>query len=292
MSIFSVGTWSLLGLVYLLAGVTLWLIANVRTEIVPKETVGFKRILLCFYSAWAVLLSVSVPEMPRSRYVRLVFIFYVGYSFAISLVFQAFFTTFLVEPGYGRGFQTYPELTEAHIVFGEIDIVQIILDPEYRDLISTQYVVNCGELTKCVLRAMFQKDMMTLTGANFPHYLALKHGVHDVSKVVCFFPDVVFNAQLGIAMHKGEPLLPMLNKYMRKCIEAGILTKYWSELKHTYRWEGFNKLSEDKLYFVFKLQHLWPVFILLFCGYVICFIVFNLEICMGMFRKFFRKMKK
>ena len=45
-------------------------------------------------------MGVSVPEMPRIFRVRTLFILFLLYSFALGTIFQSFFTSFLVSPGY------------------------------------------------------------------------------------------------------------------------------------------------------------------------------------------------
>ncbi|KAJ9595013.1 hypothetical protein L9F63_013679, partial [Diploptera punctata] len=279
-SIFSVVTWIMLMVIYLLGSLTLWFVSNVHIHNHRMESISSRNIMQCFYNAWAIFLGVSVTEIPRTCNVRLLFIFYVCYCYAVSMVFQAFFTTFLVEPGYGRGFTSYEEMIANNVTYGFIDALEnSVLETGYEDHKGAKLLQDCADITQCVLRAMSEGDMMLFTGANFPYYLALKRGIHDVSKFVCFYHDIVMLAQLSIGTQKGNPLLSMLNEHVQKCLEGGIPEMFWSQLKHTYRLRAEKKSDESDMYFVFTVRLLAPAFILLFCGYVISFIVLVFEVC-------------
>jgi hypothetical protein len=73
-------------------------------------------------AAWAVLLGVSVPALPVSSGMRFPFIIYVWYCFAIRTIFQAFFTTYLVEPGYEATIETLDDVLRRGLKFGSYDV--------------------------------------------------------------------------------------------------------------------------------------------------------------------------
>jgi hypothetical protein len=69
------------------------------------------------YNTWAVTVGLSVTEMPRSIVLRLTLICFVWYCFAMSTVFQAFFTSYLVDPGYQTQLTTLEGILESCIEF-------------------------------------------------------------------------------------------------------------------------------------------------------------------------------
>jgi Ligand-gated ion channel. len=203
MSIFSNSTWMSLGLFYVLSGFIFWFISNINKASGSNESNPFRKIAQCFYNVLASLLGVSVPEMPRTQSVRLFFIFYVIYCLAVTVVFQSFFTTFLVKPGYGRLVETFDELFGNNVVYGKIEILELMSsDADFEINFTPKEIVDCGDVTTCVERAIFKGDIALFTGANFPYYLALKLGVRDVSKFVCFGIYKLLTAQLSIGVHK------------------------------------------------------------------------------------------
>ncbi|KAJ9594453.1 hypothetical protein L9F63_014065 [Diploptera punctata] len=281
-SIFTVPSWFMLGFVYLIVSLTMWIISNIM-KTWNFEPDCFRKVADSLYNSWAILLGVSVTELPTSPYVRFLFIIYVSYCFAMTTVFGAFFTTFLIEPGYDRGFKSYEEMNNQGIEYGSLDLVdQIIQISDNEEHLRMKSKIDCSYITGCVERAMFEKNLAVLTGSNFPYFLALKHGVTDVNRVVCFL-DTVFDVYVPIAMHVGNPLLPLLDRHIRQCVEAGVGEKFWSEVKHLLQLEAKRKYSENEMYFVFGLNHLGPVFILLLCGYSLSILVFVLEIIVGKF---------
>ena len=78
--------------------------------ILANETDFYKNMLSCFYSMWAILVGTSVTQMPVTSRVRVIFILWVLYSLAISTIFQAFFTSFLIEPTKEKGITTVEEM--------------------------------------------------------------------------------------------------------------------------------------------------------------------------------------
>jgi Ligand-gated ion channel. len=278
MSIFTKVTWISLGLFYLLAGFMLWLISNTRKTLRRSESNSFRKIAQCFYSTWAILLGVSVPEMPKTESVRWFFIFYVGYCFAVSMVFQAFFTTFLVEPGYGNLIVTADKVFGRGVAYGYIDTLEMLAPHyDYTDHLKAKTRVNYSDIIACVERCMFKADITLLVGVSIPYYVALKNGIHDVNKFVCFGPHIFMTAQLSIGVHRGHPILPLLDTHITRSFEGGFVEEYWSALKHTYKLQAI-KRDEDDMYFVFSMNHMQPVFVLLLCGYVVCFVVFVFEL--------------
>jgi hypothetical protein len=67
---------------------------------------------------------VSVPEMPRYWKLRIFFLIYVCCGFALNIVFQALFVSYLVEPGYGEKFATFQELLDSSVNYGFIAVVE------------------------------------------------------------------------------------------------------------------------------------------------------------------------
>ena len=73
------------------------------------------------YTIWAVVTSVSVPEMPRTTKLRIFFFMWTCYCLVISTVFQSFFTSYLIDPGvlnqissteelYSKNFSLYADI--------------------------------------------------------------------------------------------------------------------------------------------------------------------------------------
>ena len=71
-----------------------------------------------FLNCWAALMSTAMPWMPLSIRMRLYMILWILYALALSTIFQAFFTLFLVVPGYQKSIVTIEEMIESGINYG------------------------------------------------------------------------------------------------------------------------------------------------------------------------------
>ncbi|KAJ9580337.1 hypothetical protein L9F63_003972 [Diploptera punctata] len=274
MSLFSLYTWLCLGLVPILVGVAFWFFSNI-----PERNINFtafNMISRCFSAAWAVLLGISVPRMPLSLRMRCLFIIYVWYCFAISTVFQAFFTTYIVEPGYEPSLHTVDDVVESGLAFASYGVYK---DTEFiaeLEMISKfKHVVEINNYSELVEQLLFRKSVFLLSSIYGSEFMASKFYFGNEDNVVCFLDDSLMTISYGVALPKGSPFLEILNVHIRMLLESGFFERHWSELLHTVKLQA--KQHEDSEYVVFNLSHLSPVFILLLLGYVLCLIVFFLE---------------
>ncbi|KAJ9578749.1 hypothetical protein L9F63_005038 [Diploptera punctata] len=273
--LFSTSTWISMGFVFIFVGVLFWGLSNCPT--LRNDFTGFNLLAQCFSAAWAVLLGVSVPQMPLSLGTRSLFIIYVWYCFAISTVFQAYFTTYLVEPGYEARLETLDDVMQAGLKFGYYKILKSLrskLDFEELDVFDEK---ECFDINECIRSVMFNREIFAIAVTYFPSYLASVSGFHEHSKIVCFLDKSIFSMPMGAAVPKGHPLLDILNIHIRRCLEGGLLETYWSKLKHEVNLKA-NYTDEDSEFVVFSLTHLTPVFLLLFNGYILSLIMFASEI--------------
>jgi len=105
-NIFYVDMWICFALSVVLAVVTVRCISNYGHKSHLHQSNSYSNISSVTTNIIAVVLSVSVNTQPRSTPLRLFFLCWVSYSVAISTVFQAYLTTFLVEPGYEKPIRT------------------------------------------------------------------------------------------------------------------------------------------------------------------------------------------
>ncbi|KAJ9580361.1 hypothetical protein L9F63_003996 [Diploptera punctata] len=269
-----------MGLVFIFVSILFWILSNYPTR--RTNFNGFSLLAQCFSGAWAVLLGISVPQMPLSLGTRSLFIIYVWYCFAISTVFQAYFTTYLVEPGYEARFETLDDVYRAGLKYAFSDIMGALrktVDIEEVDVFEKETFADSMEGFSGV---MFKRKTFTTTTLVYPLHLARLSGFDDESKVVCYLDESIVTWAFGALLTKGHPLLQILNIHIKRCIEGGLLEGYWSKIKHDTNLKA-NKTDENSEYVVFSLTHLSPLFIVLFFGYVLSVSSFLCELVL--FRK-------
>ena len=82
-----------------------------------QESGAYSSATNCLLNAWSVLTAVAVPRMPHGHSLRILFFSWVVYSLAIDTIFQAFVTTYLIDPGRQHQINNYQELIRNNFSF-------------------------------------------------------------------------------------------------------------------------------------------------------------------------------
>jgi hypothetical protein len=252
------------------------------------ESYNFRHLLSSLQSAWSIFMGVSVPEMPRISKLRILFLLYVCYCFAISTVFQAFFTSYLVESGFEEGFKSLDDVLKSNLVYGFNSALEFLfmqfdfVDPR----IYTRPRVECSDLRKCVERLIFDRDIAAIVMRRCVNYVGIINGVDERNKMICFLENPSLSIHMASYLPKGSLLLNRINSVLRRYLESGMLNRYWSHLT----WEEILK-SNAKLgnisseeFVPFSVSHLIPAFKVIIFGHVLSFILFLVEIFVGRLR--------
>jgi hypothetical protein len=286
---YGTSVWLTMAGLFLVVIVVWWCLANWRYRTV-KQSAAFRTLSQCFYIAWAVTFGVSVPKMPNTWILRYVFLLYVCYCFVMSTVFQAFFVSYLVEPGYDKKFETVDEVLSAGLFYGYNEIYEIIMDmagyKEHRKFPSSRRL-DCSDMMKCLQRIVTDADLCTLSAPPFIQYMSSKMGIHDGAKYLCTLEEYTVTTGFISVLRNGSPHLQRFNALTMLVVEAGLLQRYWTELLWNVKLRSNNWVDEgDKnMYFVFSLSHISAAFSVLVFGYLFSAAVFVSEI-------FFRKIRE
>jgi hypothetical protein len=107
---------------------------------------------------------VSVNTQPRSAPLRLFFFCWVCYSVAISTVFQAYLTTFLIEPGYEEPIRTVEQMLNSEINFGFLGTYKNLFPDisEPVDLAIFKDALKCPNKTTCFMWATTYHNVSTI----------------------------------------------------------------------------------------------------------------------------------
>jgi hypothetical protein len=286
---YEVSVWLTMATVFVVMNVVWWCIANWRYRSV-KELAIFQTLSHCFYMAWAVTVGVSVPKMPNTWNLRCLFLLYVCYCFAMSTVFQAFFFSYLVQPGCGKRFETVDEVLHSNVFYGYNEFYELVMDmagyKEHRRFPSSRRV-DCSDMMQCLQRIVTDADLCTLSASPFIQYLSSQMGIHDGTKYLCALEEYKVTTGFVSVFRNGSPHLNRFNTLTVRVLEAGLLDRYWTELIWNVRLRSENRVDEDdeNMYFVFSLSHISPAFSVLMFGYVFSAVVFLSEI-------FFKKIRE
>ena len=279
LSIYTISLWFVLLLVLVLTVLLFSYAANIHNVSV-KESHIFKTLTSSFVNAWAVFIGVSVPQMPRTTILRAYFFLFVCYSFAICTVFQAFFVTYLVEPGYGKPISSFDELLLKGIIFERVEVLDF-----GTSLVNVELEFNsksqsyCTEYEKCVSNVIKYKNNSLKAVLGHADYVAKKLGITERSNAVCWLEDVQVDFYMTSYVTKGSYFVERMNSIIRLCMEAGLNKKLFSESMNSVLVKnGGRNVFENEDVFVFSISHLAPAFGALIIGCLISCVVFLFEI--------------
>jgi hypothetical protein len=156
--------WLTMATVFLLMAILWWALANWQHSSL-KDSSKFQALSFCLYNAWALSMGVSATNTPNTWKFRFLFLVYIWYCFALSTVFQAFFTSYLVEPGYGKNFETFDELLNSSVTYGNHDALELGMATtsikEYGRFPSSRRQ-ECNDMKECMKRIANHSQLCTL----------------------------------------------------------------------------------------------------------------------------------
>jgi hypothetical protein len=280
-------------IVFVLTSALFWFSANYPDRMVETDSKNFQTVPKCMYNAWSIFIGVSVPEMPRSWKVRIFFLIYVCYCFAMSTVFQAFFVSYLVEPGYGEKISTFQELLDSSIYYGFNTALEFGLATmefsEHLQFPPTRRV-DCANQKYCLMRMMSDGDVATISAPLYINFLSNELGHQGEMKYPCSLDENYMYGNLVTVFAKGNPLVNQFNKFLRRCLEGGLTERYWAQMNHEALLRSRKNSDEydSNMYFVFTLSHMGPAFSVLGFGYLCSTIVYIAEFLHKRFSKRYR----
>jgi len=293
LNVFSSSVWFTMLPVIFLTALVFWSSVRLPLGVVMKESYGYRTVIHCLYNAWCVFMGVSVPEMPRTFRARILFILFVWYSFALSTIFQSFFTSFLVSPGYDSRISSLDDIIHWDLKYGSNSVIDKFLREagyvEHDRLNLDQF--ECADVEKCMERVLTESDTTFVATKFLAQYVATRIGKISDENLLCSLDENVFSVNCVMLLLRGHPVIESFNVVIRHSFEAGLGDKYWSDFLFNLTLQNMRKSEESDcqtcsdMYFVFALTHLRSVFVVLGFGYLLSFAGFVAELICKWFSK-------
>ena len=202
-----------------------------------------------------------------------------------------------MEPKYEKKLETLDELLDSDVVFGSHPFCSFAPDtfsyPELLKFLEHKTLKeDCSDLRKCVERMITKRDIASFIDPVFATYVAWDLENMDVGKIICSLDQTAMSAGAIVHVKKGNPLLDRFNFLMRRYLEAGLLKRLWTELRHRAALRGGERFREaaSDMFFAFSVSHLMPAFVVLFVGTILSSVVFIAELILNCLCK--RRKKK
>jgi hypothetical protein len=205
-------------------------------------------------------------------------------------VFQAYLTTFLIEPGYEEPIKTLEEMLKSDKIFGFFHYFKMIFLTT-SDTVSSAIVrdaVQCPDETTCFIWAAVYHNISTLaTDFDIEIYRAGENWTDKNNRPLLCEMDggVVRTFDFAITVSKGSVLLEFLNDVIGRLVEAGIFMhikkRSFDKLKIKAKLDIPNF---DDTYFAINMRHVQAAFYFLMLGYVLAVVCFVSEIMWHRYR--------
>jgi hypothetical protein len=139
-------------------------------------------------------MGVPVPAMPRIYRARALFMLFVWYSFAMSTIFQSYFVSFLVSPGYVPRISSLNDLNHSGFKYASnIHVDQDLRDIEYveHDRLKLDRF-ECADFKKCMERVFTESDTTFVATTFQAQYVASRNGKTSDKKQLCSLDENIY----------------------------------------------------------------------------------------------------
>jgi hypothetical protein len=266
---------------YVTVALVMWQVVKISNRIStkPTENQSYTSLVKCLLNFWAIILEESASNNPpHVAVIRGIFLMWVLYCWAVNTVYQTYLTSFLIDPGLQHQLSSEEEILRSGIAYGipttMVSILPGLSDNRYR------HKLRCDDVEICQHRLATKADLaLFFTKYNNEYMAALKYMDGDGKPLVCQFDGSYYRQYVVIPVPKGNPMLDAYNNVIRLVHQAGLIEKWWKDLKYTATLSSakdFNLPVGE--YIKLTLAHLQSAFYFLFLGYGMSIMSFLSEV--------------
>lgn len=275
---FTLSVWAFLILTFFAVAIVMWRLAKFPDE--HQETAQYRSFVGTFQMLLAVFLNVGVNRMPLTLVLRVFFCVWVWSSFALTTVFQTYFTSFLVDPGLEKQVSDVEELLASNLVLTfDNGYLHLFDDVEESEQQILSRWVSCPGFEACSRRTAVVGDAATILDFQKFDLYSQKFVDENGNSLLCRLPSKISGYLITMFMQKGNPLFRHVNDVILRIMEAGLVNLWWSQMVERLKSSTYQE-SEDTLitYFVFSMSHLYMAFTFLVLSHGLSVLVFILEL--------------
>jgi hypothetical protein len=250
--------------------------SNISTEAAQNQ--AYTSLPKCLLNFWAIILEESASNHPpHVAATRAVFFAWVLYCWALNTVYQAYLTSFLIDPGLQHQLASEDEILTSGIECSTATGV-IILYPELK---GKRYIHMNSTVEVDSAQGRVADGTLAFLYANFPveYNIALKYkDANGVPSICNIKDDFAFNL-VTIHVPKGFQLKAKYDQVLLHLLQAGLVNLWWEDLMYTAALEGARDFgSPPGEYIVLTLKHLQSAFNCLLLGYAMSVLSFLIEL--------------
>ncbi|PSN35299.1 Ionotropic receptor 246 [Blattella germanica] len=273
--VFDLSTWIVLFLIVILTAFVSYLIIYLQFSLIKikKESASFDQIL-CY--SWSVLLGIALPKLPQSMPVRMFFILFVIFCFAVNSIVQTYLITFILDPGYLHQMDSIKELLDSNLQVFMSDLFFGYLDYIWYSMESVNYINDEEELME---KALESRNSAIFTTRNILSYFT------DIGKIGRrYFEFSKYSVHLCsvFLVDRGWPFVDIVNSVIMRLVQAGLNKKIMVDVLNSRKLKRHHFGNE--VFVPLAITHLQAAFIFLFIGMILGLIAFLIELSIQRFR--------
>ncbi|KAJ4448700.1 hypothetical protein ANN_00090 [Periplaneta americana] len=236
-------------------------------------------------NTWCVILGVGVDKMPRSTCLRIFFLSWIIYSICVNTIFQAFFTSYMVDPGRQHQIDTLQEILDNNhtFLFHEVHTFLAytsMYDIENRAFMTMPYI-------NIMIIAFASEQNAVMMNEDFFTYYSKKLCGPTEPPVYHKFSGQAIQLHVQMIISGGRYLFFKFNQVLGRLVQAGVPRKLMSDiidpLGHVTANRAAVDLSEE--YVPLSLSIMQSPFLLLFLGLFVSVMVFLAEMTISYAQK-------
>ena len=310
LKVFDWKIWALMIILITAASLVLhWIITSVKNmELIRK----FKKFSDCLSHIWALNLGVSVPEIPQNFRLRAFLFLWISYTYTMSVIFQGFFTTYLVEPVLENEISSVDELIKS-----DLKLESYVID--YRTLCD--FTEANKELCKKIdaqslsefstlIRFLNNKDIAIF--ANEFRFRSLLSFLHEKRKYCSIDDGSISSYHFFLFEIDNYQTRDFFDIWVHRLLEGGIINRlnekyvrdfqssiakahdeYFNNIRihvrkqiesENYTQRNQSAIDDEDIYnyFVFGVEHMKFAFLLLIAGLAGSLVTFLFEVIRAM----------
>lgn len=231
----------------------------------------FRTLLRCSISVYSLLLGQNLHLLPKSKSLKILYLFCLIYSFYVNFYYHAKLSSMLSKPIYEKGIHSFEDLVESDVT-PIINKHKIVFLSQQNNTLSTRLArksrLHEAKLPENFVDFVWKNGSVTTTS----YVSALMLDMNFKSKVDYIKSPFLMDMEATYAFRKGYPLTPLFNRFLRRIHEAGLFQKWLSEMRK------YSLVESDETKVILTMEHLQGPFCLLAFGWCIGTLLFIGEI--------------
>jgi hypothetical protein len=268
--VFVLSAWLLLFFAVILSALLMRYLSENLPLTVPQDGT-YRSTMSCLSISCSVMLGVSVPMLPLSNPLRVLFFFWVVFCMIINSIFQSHVISLLVEPGFQHQIDSFEELTESGLNVCISERLQWYL---YYTDIDKRRIMSYND-TNSLMQMIFDDKnsaiFLSRSQMSFS-FRSIQNKYHVLSENSLQFHSVML-------VKKGWPFLKQTNTVIRRLVEGGIPNKIMSNIisSKSYGNRRVGVWNRVTKYSSLSAEQLQAAFLLLGAGLGLSLVVFVAE---------------